>query len=567
MKRMLFYSSLVFIYVTASLLQSSYLLHQDVSSFTEWAARLLEHGSYANNFFETNPPLIIYLSIPPVLFAKYFSINMVMATRFYIFSLASLSLFICYHLSRPIFSSQDNLLRQVFLLVLAFVFLILPLPSFGQREHLVVFLSMPYVLMLAARMQGYSNFALAILIGIMAGFAFAFKPFFLVTPLLIELYYAYCKRSIFACLRVETVTMAICIVIYLIIMLLFHPDYFTVIIPFIYRYYYAGISQPLTLMMLFPPSLLCWTVLVYYFTQAAKIKYTCLTSLLFIEFLSFLIAYLCGRTVWYYHVLPVYSLAIILFSYLWMEQIYRADTTRHDYLYQAICALLLCYSMMTCYFYWYVPPLLILASCVSIFYLLIFIAVYFMKWKKLSCMLTLTLGLMFSIIPLFFSITLHQQAVVLKKATIPMLDFLSTHAKNKSVYYLSTNALYARPLVDMAHAKSASRFPFLWMLPGMTAKTQTNTSQLNQDKALLAEMICNDIKNNEPAYIFVDISKDQIGISKPINYMTYFGGYACFQQTWKNYRFQSTINIAAMLSFYPQVTYQIYERKINHDGS
>src|SRR3990167_7896242 len=89
---------LIGIYLSACIIQSTLLVNWDISWGLQEANRLLAGGKYAKNFFEPSPPMFLYLYAVPVMVSKIFSIPIILAFRLFIFTLASISLFICYRL-------------------------------------------------------------------------------------------------------------------------------------------------------------------------------------------------------------------------------------------------------------------------------------------------------------------------------------------------------------------------------------------------------------------------------------------------------------------------------------
>ena len=86
-------------------------------------------------------------------------------------------------------------LGQAALLLLAFVLLVLVGGMFGQREHLMLMLILPYAFAAAIISEGEQvPRALALLTGIMAGVGFALKPYFVPAFLGLEIYLA-CRRG------------------------------------------------------------------------------------------------------------------------------------------------------------------------------------------------------------------------------------------------------------------------------------------------------------------------------------------------------------------------------------
>ena len=177
-------------YFLAWMMQSQLLLKGDVSWQMHLSRSILAGGNYVKDFFEINPPLSIYLYMPAVILQKACGLSAIESARIYIFLLATLSLIICYGLAKKIFLKNDYLVSLIFLFSLFFVYLILPASEFGQRECLLLYLTMPYFLLISLRLTHKTiSSVYAVGIGVLAGIGFAIKPFFLLTFVLVELYF------------------------------------------------------------------------------------------------------------------------------------------------------------------------------------------------------------------------------------------------------------------------------------------------------------------------------------------------------------------------------------------
>src|SRR3990167_3346116 len=104
-KNSIFWLGFISIYLLAFLLQTQLLLNWDVSWLMLTTKKLLSGGHYGKDFFEINPPMILYLYIPPVLISKFFLISRIFALRIYIFLLTSISLLLCYPLLKKILAN------------------------------------------------------------------------------------------------------------------------------------------------------------------------------------------------------------------------------------------------------------------------------------------------------------------------------------------------------------------------------------------------------------------------------------------------------------------------------
>ncbi|WP_300297777.1 hypothetical protein [Ferrovibrio sp.] len=139
----------------------------------------------------------------------------------------------------PAHATADALLP----LLLLFLLIVYPNDMFSQREHIMLVLTMPYLLVASGRADGetLSN-RLKIATGLMAGFGFAMKPYFLGIPLFVELYVASqltLRRSLAD--PAPWSVFAVCVA-HALFAIIVTPEYFTVALP-LARSFYSEVSQ------------------------------------------------------------------------------------------------------------------------------------------------------------------------------------------------------------------------------------------------------------------------------------------------------------------------------------
>ena len=122
----LIYFLIAALFLLAWHMQATVLLNADVAWLIEASKRMLAGGSYTKDFFENNPPWILYFYAPAVLLSKFFTINLAYSLRTYILILAFIALLLSKHFLKTIFSKnqQDSALYPFLLLTLAMLFLI-----------------------------------------------------------------------------------------------------------------------------------------------------------------------------------------------------------------------------------------------------------------------------------------------------------------------------------------------------------------------------------------------------------------------------------------------------------
>lgn len=501
-----FFLMLAIIYALSWTLQSATLMGWDVSWGLHEAKRLYAGGDYFQDFYEMTPPMFLYLYGPTLLFNRIFTLDVALRVSFFFF--AGGSLWICWDLSKKIFTDKDKKIALLFLLAIANAFLLLPLVvDFGQREHMLILLILPYFLLMSLRLEKKSiSFCYAAGIGLLAGIGFAIKPFFLLPYVLLELYCGLMTRR---WLRSETIVIFSVFLIYALTTYWFYPSYFQIIIPLAARTYYQGIHDSFFALVSLPAFIYGIFVALFYMMIVKKIPYRQLTTCIFMGLLGFSVSYLLQHTRWYYHDLPAYSFATMLGILLWSLWAKYASFTR-----------------------W--PQLFLFA-------------------------MTSVIILMYPIHTIVRSYVFAEQY---QRTMDPLLTFLSKTAKHQSVYFFSTSMHYEFPAVDYSDSIPVSRYPLLIWVSGYQRQIQQKISATTQqrlaiDNDFFVQSLIDEIRTYKPTYIFVDTNKNKqylTGIQ--YDYLQDFSHYAAFRKAWQDYRYLTTIDNV-------QYRFAIYQRR-NH---
>lgn len=605
------------IYVLSWFLQSRLLLSWDASWGLHETEKLLGGGKYVKDFFEMTPPLFLYLFMPVVLVKKWFAINTVIIFRVYFFLISAISLSICYPLVQKIFSERHASLALIFSLMIAVVFLLLPLPfDFGQREHLLIILTMPYFLAVTYRLQGNSLLtSTAIIIGILAGLGFAIKPFFLITFIFIELYCIHTKNSLLAWVRAETLAILGLLALYTPLVIIYFQEYLR-IIPIAMRLYYQGYNLPLTTLALRPEFIFCCLGIVFHVVHYNKNPYKIFCNVFLIGLIGFLFSYLMQHTYWYYHLLPGFSMGILLFVVLFGTFAVQDHTRKIDYLLMTALGFLLFEFLFYCannigtiiiffpkVFFCFFAILFALLfyltqSTKNLFKVFIstlfitavaFLFSYLMKhdnWyayrffttfvlllllfslfvpkshvKKSHIVFTAILGILIFSFPVYSATLRYWSGIIYNEKMGGLIAFLRNNAWHKPVYFFSTQLSEEFPAVDYAEAIPASRYPVLFWLPGLVKQLRIPLDnnlylQLMQDKKFLIDIIAQELNTNKPVLVLVDAQKNK-GYLEGINfnYINYFSENQQMRTAWKPYHYLTTIEDAPLYKF------QVYGRK------
>jgi hypothetical protein len=542
-----FWALAIFLYGMAWLLQAELFLSWDVSWLMLAAERLLKGGTYTNDFFETNPPLILWLYLPPVVFSQWLVLDAALLLRLYIFLLATLSLGLCINLSAKIFSEKEAFLAQIFIIAILSCFLLLPIYEFGQRDHLLVILTLPYFLLLTLRLKE-KPFPIyyVVLVGLLAAIGFSIKPHFLAALILVEGYFMWRKSSFRALVRVETGLIASFVLFYLAAIFYFFPDYLFFMVPFSLRLYYFAQSDSWAMILAQPAVFFCGFTFLFYLAMERGKPFDDLSAVLLIALMGFLFSYFSQRANLYYHLLPAFSLALLLQVFLLSLFILQKSLEPRFYYRLSLPALLL----LACIFFAFnsIWTLLILSPAVffcsfgiifavlltkaqsdkkpvvvlvSIFCLVFFSYLGFYLAARTSFYphaFFITLFLMFSIftlfsgrvdkrlypgpglspssaqlfmailatlifaLPVYFLNGKYIVAENYKKYLAINLSTLSKQRLPRSVYFFHTTMAGTFMSIEATKIRLASRFPFLWPVAGLVNRQLAEGGKLPLQK-------------------------------------------------------------------------------------
>ncbi len=494
--------ALLIVFALAVVIQSHIFMSWDVGWHLLDTQRLVAGGTYTRDFFDINPPMIFYLLIPPVLINKWFGGSIVGVFRGYIFIISILSLLTSYTITRRLFSKDDSFIHGVLICAIAVVFTILPIYEFGQRDPFVLLLLTPYILSVALRAKGnHLSKSLSLWIGFLAGLGFSLNLEFLFLFFLLEIYLKLTRTARF--FRTETVTLLTVVVLYLLSIVIFFPDYISHVLPLVFYLYADTFNLPWSTMLFSAVTLTWLSSFVFFIIEWKSTRYKTVAFTLFASATIFLALYLATRKLWYYHMVPTLGFSSLLLVFLLSENLHR--------LHQKI---LRKKSKWTA-----------VAKVTALYVLLI--------WFPLVTITQLT-------------------AVSWKTYTNPntAINQLIAHVKSKSVqtiYVFSTTVTPAGILIPYVPVDLGSRFAGFWMLPGIIeherrALNPDQKIQLEKTKQFLNNAVVEDFIRYEPELVFVDVTPQKLYFPPgPFDYLRYFSKDTRFAQLWRSYHYETTI--------------------------
>ena len=446
-------------FIVGLLLQSNIFCNTDANWLLHVTSRFLRGGKYYYNFFETNPPMILYINVLPVLLAKGLHLSMSFVFRGYVFLIAIFSAFLCTALIKKIYQQSPAWMWRMFVLALIFVFIVLPGHAFGEREHLALMLVAPYVFLVVLRARNlHLSTVFTLLIGILAGIGFAIKPYFVIPFGLVELYLIIKQRRLFSWVRLESLTICGILIAYLISIFVFSPEYITKILPLTWQLYTITMHFPWTMVASAIWIPLFLVSIGYYFAFYDWKQQSDFRSILLLVSIGFMCAYFLQHITWFYHVLPSYAFSMLLLVQLFQEILVKPRKKTY-------------------------------VEKIQGFFLVVVILVFAV------------------IVPgrMFYIVLKRDRSVIITKT----INFIRHNASNGKIFVFSMTIDNPYKYVDQAHAQSVSRFPSQLLIPGLiqqliAARTIQQKNLYNQYKHEIINMVTDDLRLYQPDLIVVD---------------------------------------------------------------
>lgn len=445
----------------------------DVAWYLYAADRILDGGRLGDDIVEVNAPLIIVLSMGVEALTRVFGVPAITLLPWLLTALSCASLAACARIARQ----WPAAVRQSFLIALAFVLFIEIGGMFGQREHLLIILVMPYVCSLvqfADRQPIKAPFAVAL--GVVAAIGFALKPFFLPAWIALKAYLAV-RRDVAVLWRVQSLAVLGTLSLYALGIVLWTPDYvsFAVESLMLYRAYQPYGDLPVVLSGSFAFVLLA-VALAY---RAASSLAPSLIDLCAILAIMLSVAVFLQGKGWHYQWYPAVALAMILLGLTAAAFAVRSRFVTKTGL-QAIAALVIVLLAIRTYFFWTID-----------------------------------------------APERHQLDALVHR-----------HARGASILALSSHLHVGFPLVNETDVRWASRYPTMWQLPAFCDRSTAIEYQSRRRQFM--DAVLADMREARPRLLIVD-SVPPKPLLTNFNYLEYFQQDPRLASALAEYRFLQQI--------------------------
>jgi hypothetical protein len=299
-----------------------------------YVARRMLNGTtlYGPHLLESNPPLIMWMLLLPSSAARILHLSESFVFKFFVLATATAVALASLHLLRRLQPAPTK--ARIWALAFAFVcvFGVLPARDFGQRDHLLALLFLPYVLAAALDAEAWLHpFPLSLwsrtAIGVVAGIGLSLKPHHLLAVAAIEAVLLLKRRGTLSVFfRPELLALITTCAAYLATIRLLTPRYLTNILPILRDTYWAigHLTFPQLIGQSVQLHILAAIALTLPFATGWR-KIPALTALLLAAGLASTVAYYVQGTGWYYQQIP----ALSFFSFaLCLELLDLAESRR-----------------------------------------------------------------------------------------------------------------------------------------------------------------------------------------------------------------------------------------------
>lgn len=278
-----------------------------------WIARQILGGSALyTQINEINPPLWFWMAMPLQQVASALDLP---AATVLVWSICLLGLAAALLVGR-IGAFEGERERAWAMVATLVIGLFTSLYDFGQREQILLIVSIPYALLIAARLRGAQPAPLlAISIAVFASFGFALKHYFVLAPLGLEALLLWHWRWSYRPVRPETLVLAVLGSVYIAAIVVLTPGFLSIMVPMV-QTAYSGFETPLA-MWFDEPVQAFWIfgVAVFFIVGGHRLAHDRPEfKTLALCALAFFVGYLLQRKGWQYHSIATSGLLLMLLA-------------------------------------------------------------------------------------------------------------------------------------------------------------------------------------------------------------------------------------------------------------
>lgn len=297
-------------------------LNHDVAALAQFAERWVGGEVLYVDLVDVNPPLIFLLHAIPAALARATGIDGLLAVALSVLVLLGWSVHRCARVAQP----RDPAGSALLSVLVPVLLLLLPGSDFAQREHLMMILCLPYLVLAARRLEGELKpseqaWGERVPVALAAALGFALKPHFLLMPVLVEAAILHSVGWRRALRDPGPWAMAALWLGYALLVVLAFPQYLPLVAMLLGSYDAHGGDT--TLSVLFGPILSPVVLGAACCVPLAFLRGGALARVAALAVLGTLVAALIQAKGWTYHAYPVKAAAILMGARLGLDALAR----------------------------------------------------------------------------------------------------------------------------------------------------------------------------------------------------------------------------------------------------
>ncbi len=427
----------------------------DAAWYLYVARRVLSGAHLYRDIIEINPPLIVLMSAPVVLLARVLRASDLAVYDVSVAALAAGCVAFAVRQLRYAIGEDRVVMRRAVALLLLIALVPLAIPDFGQREHLLLALILPYLCLSAARAEGGSAPTWeALAVGLMAGIGFALKPFYAPIWIVTECYLIFARRAGAPWKRFESFAIGVFLVLYGVAVLAVFPEYLG-LVTWLGPIYASLLWVPISTMILSKEGFLALFAVL---ALVPRREPRGLRAVLLAAVAASLAAVLIQHKGWSYHYYPIHAEAFVV---LGLALLARGSSDGR-------------------------------------------------RWGRALVVLPAVLALDLGLVLTKRAREAVAQGSFQREIAGEMAPLVRQYAAGQSILGLTISPEPSFPLVNVSGVDWAMRFPSLWMIPALYARERwaslgdpVRSGSRSRDERYLIDAVTTDFVARRPAVIIV----------------------------------------------------------------
>ena len=309
---------LLLVVVLAIVIRHTLTTNLDVSWGLTMADKVLSGERLYVDIIEVNPPATVFLYIVPAMLGQLLGLSGEFFVDALVFLAVALSLLLVHRILRPVQIAFGR--AWILTAIVAAALLILPMHTFGEREHFasITFLPMLAVAVVRAK-AGKPALSMLVAAGICGGFTAIIKPYFAIPIICIAAVTALHARSWRPIFALENWIAAGLLAVYAAAVVITYPQFIFDVMPMVMTVYLPARESLLVMLVGFSTPIWAATVVLIVLLKHSAVlqpRY----SLLLAGSFGFFVAFYIQMKGWPYQAYPMLALALIALAMAVVEQ-------------------------------------------------------------------------------------------------------------------------------------------------------------------------------------------------------------------------------------------------------